>query len=193
MAAWNMKLARERRHPLPRHHPLYRRKLELSAEHTAFALGHRSLLENCPLFLCLMLGVHSTHANARRFRAPGAIPTVDFLLHHFRRLAKDDAVKSLLRNAATRRLPRHIGVLSSNPQALQRYTRRRPCRRSMRIGVLHWPQFGSPVKDKPMWRSCASIRLVASPPASPAPMIGSRFSIVQPQRYKMALLRPSPA
>src|SRR5712664_1618504 len=60
MAAWNMKLARERRHPLPRHHPLYRRKLELSAEHTAFALGHRSLLENCPLFLCLMLGVHST-------------------------------------------------------------------------------------------------------------------------------------
>src|SRR6266404_2808214 len=59
MAAWNMKLARERRHPLPRHHPLYRRKLELSAEHTAFALGHRSLLENCPLFLCLMLGVHS--------------------------------------------------------------------------------------------------------------------------------------
>src|SRR5712675_1544705 len=59
MAAWNMKLARERRHPLPRHHPLYRRKLELSTEHTAFALGHRSLLENCPLFLCLMLGVHS--------------------------------------------------------------------------------------------------------------------------------------
>src|SRR6266404_5683711 len=131
MAAWNMKLARERRHPLPRHHPLYRRKLELSAEHTAFALGHRSLLENCPLFLCLMLGVHSSPRwipivrHERRLAAltmrsdiggppnkkgrpraavqaalqsdvgarrpcharpgicgPGAIPTVDFLLHH---------------------------------------------------------------------------------------------------------------
>src|SRR6267154_1135956 len=128
MAAWNMKLARERRHPLPRHHPLYRRKLELSAEHTAFALGHRSLLENCPLFLCLMLGVHSMRPrgparacdcgpasavlqtkrppegaasgscchwrhdgarhvaimkNARRWRTPGAIPTMDFLLPRF--------------------------------------------------------------------------------------------------------------
>src|SRR5467141_3738014 len=71
MAAWNMKLARERRHPLPRHHPLYRRKLELSAEHTAFALGHRSLLENCPLFLCLMLGVHSSVALVLR-RPPKA-------------------------------------------------------------------------------------------------------------------------
>src|SRR5712672_2915673 len=60
MAAWNMKLAGKRGHPLPRHHPLYCRKLELSAEHTALALGHRSLLENCPLFLCLILGVHSS-------------------------------------------------------------------------------------------------------------------------------------
>src|SRR4030081_2697984 len=60
MAARNPKLARERRHPPPRYHPLYRRKLELSAEHTALAFGHRSLLENCPLFLCLILGVHST-------------------------------------------------------------------------------------------------------------------------------------
>src|SRR3981189_2865594 len=59
MAAWNMKLAGKRRHPLPRHHPLYSRKLELSGEHTALAFGHRSLLENCPLFWCLVLGVHS--------------------------------------------------------------------------------------------------------------------------------------
>src|ERR1700730_13369734 len=64
MAAWNMQLAGKRGHPLPRHHPLYRRKLELSAEHTALAPGHRSLLENCPLFLCLILGVHSTTLSA---------------------------------------------------------------------------------------------------------------------------------
>src|SRR3981081_1805250 len=60
MTARDLKLARERGRALPRHHPLYRRKLELSAEHTALAFGHRSLLENCPLFLCLILGVHST-------------------------------------------------------------------------------------------------------------------------------------
>ncbi|MCU1275277.1 MAG: hypothetical protein JWO48_2708 [Bryobacterales bacterium] len=33
-------------------------------------------------------------ANARRFRAPGAIPTVDFLLHHLVALVKKVAVKS---------------------------------------------------------------------------------------------------
>src|SRR5712672_2565316 len=60
MTARDLKLARERGRALPRHHPLYRRKLELPAEHTALAFGHRSLLENCPLFLCLILGVHST-------------------------------------------------------------------------------------------------------------------------------------
>src|SRR5258708_29845996 len=59
MPARDLKLARECGRALPRNHPLYRRKLELSAEHTALAFGHRSLLENCPLFLCLILGVHS--------------------------------------------------------------------------------------------------------------------------------------
>src|SRR5712671_1619753 len=132
MAAWNMKLAGKRGHPLPRHHPLYCRKLELSAEHTALALGHRSLLENCPLFLCLILGVHSTSmaagsgatrpsanensrpaaarvvaficgamardmplsCNGPARRAPGAIPTVDFLLYRFGAVVKKMAVKS---------------------------------------------------------------------------------------------------
>src|ERR1700719_4711426 len=64
MTARDLKLARERGRALPRHHPLYRRKLELPAEYTALAFGHRSLLENCPLFLCLILGVHSTSCQA---------------------------------------------------------------------------------------------------------------------------------
>src|SRR5258707_9372002 len=79
MPARDLKLARECGRALPRNHPLYRRKLELSAKHTALAFGHRSLLENCPLFLCLILGVHSTppcrrtglpkQKTRRRFRA----------------------------------------------------------------------------------------------------------------------------
>src|SRR5712664_1267987 len=83
MTARDLKLARERGRALPRHHPLYRRKLELSAEHTALAFGHRSLLENCPLFLCLILGVHSSgnfpaireiNREFLQFRAISAIP-----------------------------------------------------------------------------------------------------------------------
>jgi hypothetical protein len=68
MPARDLKLARECGRALPRNHPLYRRKLELSAKHTALAFGHRSLLENCPLFLCLILGVHSSIIRARNGR-----------------------------------------------------------------------------------------------------------------------------
>src|SRR5712672_590841 len=71
MPARDLKLARECGRALPRNHPLYRRKLELSAKHTALAFGHRSLLENCPLFLCLILGVHSNNVpRARRACVP---------------------------------------------------------------------------------------------------------------------------
>jgi hypothetical protein len=59
MTSRNPKLAGEISCALPRDHPLDRRKLELSAEDTALSLGHRSPLENCPLFLCLNLGGHS--------------------------------------------------------------------------------------------------------------------------------------
>src|SRR6267142_5121574 len=69
MPARNLKRARERRNALSRHHPLYRRKLELSAKYPSLAsLGHRSPLENCPLFLCLILGVHSSKGPARSSR-----------------------------------------------------------------------------------------------------------------------------
>src|SRR5262249_44666635 len=54
------KLVGQCAHTLPRSTPLHRRELELPAEHSALALGHRPLLENCPLFLCLIFGVHST-------------------------------------------------------------------------------------------------------------------------------------
>ena len=37
-----------------------------------------------------------SHANARRFRAPGTIPTVDFLLHHLGAVVKKTSVKSLV-------------------------------------------------------------------------------------------------
>src|SRR6267378_6027210 len=36
-----------------------------------------------------------SHTNARRFAAPGAIPTLDFLLHRFGAAVKKTAVKSL--------------------------------------------------------------------------------------------------
>jgi hypothetical protein len=55
----NPELAGQRGYALSRQHPLHRRKFELSAEHTPLTLGHRSLLENCLLFLCLIFGVHS--------------------------------------------------------------------------------------------------------------------------------------
>src|SRR5882757_8069254 len=70
MPARDLKLARECGRALPRNHPLYRRKLELSAKHTALAFGHRSLLENCPLFLCLILGVHSMLSPRREGVSP---------------------------------------------------------------------------------------------------------------------------
>src|SRR5262249_34181711 len=60
-------------HTLPRSNPLHRRELELPAEHSALALGHRPLLENCPLFLCLIFGVHSTMARAAPFGRVGKI------------------------------------------------------------------------------------------------------------------------
>jgi hypothetical protein len=52
-------LAGQRSHACPRYHPLYHRKLELSVVDAPSSFGHRSLLENCLLFLCLSLGVHS--------------------------------------------------------------------------------------------------------------------------------------
>src|SRR5438270_13076844 len=39
--------------------PLYRGKLKPTVENSSFSCGHRSLPENCPLFSCLILGVHS--------------------------------------------------------------------------------------------------------------------------------------
>src|SRR5262249_36839937 len=62
----NPKLPGERRSTLPSHHPFDRRELELAAEYTALAFGHRSPLENCPLFLCRVLGGHSTMRGGRR-------------------------------------------------------------------------------------------------------------------------------
>jgi hypothetical protein len=59
MPARNPKLPGECSGALPGYQPLGRRELELSAEHTSLSSGHRSPLENCPLFLCLILGVHS--------------------------------------------------------------------------------------------------------------------------------------
>jgi hypothetical protein len=59
-AGRNPELAGQRSHALPRHHPPYHRKLELSVVGTTLSSGHRSLLENCLLFLCLTLGVHSS-------------------------------------------------------------------------------------------------------------------------------------
>src|SRR5579872_623405 len=59
MSARNPKLARERCNALPRYHSLDRRDLELPAKCPTLAFGHSSLLENCALFFCLSLGVHS--------------------------------------------------------------------------------------------------------------------------------------
>jgi hypothetical protein len=66
MATWNLKLTRQRSGSLPRQKPLHRRQLELSAELTTLTFGHRSPLENCPLFSCLILGVHSTRVEGRQ-------------------------------------------------------------------------------------------------------------------------------
>ncbi|HEV7464571.1 MAG TPA: hypothetical protein VGN85_11820, partial [Methyloceanibacter sp.] len=52
----NPKLAGQRRNALSRQQPLHSRNLELSAELTTLALGHRSLLENCLLFRVSVLG-----------------------------------------------------------------------------------------------------------------------------------------
>src|SRR3981189_218661 len=92
MPARDLKLAREGGPALPRNHPLYRRKLELSAKHTALAFGHRSLLENCPLFLCLILGVHSRRAD----QASG------LMLQGIYRRFTEDAHHFLIRNSSTR-------------------------------------------------------------------------------------------
>src|ERR1700722_14538689 len=66
MTGRNPKLAGKLGGALPSVHPLDRRELELSAEFSALSFGHRSPLENCPLFLCLILGVHSNPAPIER-------------------------------------------------------------------------------------------------------------------------------
>jgi hypothetical protein len=70
MTARNMQLTGERFYRLPSHHPLDRCQLELSAEFTTLAFGHRSSRENCLLFSCLILGVHSNPWTVKIARAP---------------------------------------------------------------------------------------------------------------------------